>query len=309
MAFGRGKLILFGEHAVVYGRPALAAGIERGVLAQASASQQNALRVDPWGISVTPKGSDNPDHEALAKAFATVLAQLPQECEGPSEVHATVDIPTAAGLGASAALGVAVIGALHERFDLPLSNDEAAEKALAWEQVFHGNASGIDNQMAAHGGIARYRKGESLEPIALGQPLHLLVAHSGEGGCTRTMVESVADQCRKDPKKLEKVFDGVRAIVDQAQTALKAGELDALGQLMVLNQTLLSAMMVSTARIEELCRIAMGSGALGAKLTGAGGGGCIIALTRSEGSAAVHNALTGAGAETFPVTVSPGGVP
>lgn len=314
MAFGRGKVILLGEHSVVYGRPALAAGINRGVTAQGKPAQGNLLRIEPWGVDIAPTHADAPapvdrdgekhtDRTDLERAFRVALDSLPLSMTEGTRVNATVNLPTAAGLGASAALGVAVIGALHERFDLHLDPGELSAKAYRWEQVFHGNASGVDNHMAAHGGFARFQKDAPLKPLTLDAPLRLIVAQSGEVGCTRTMVESVARQTEQQPDKLHKIFDGIAAIVERGVRALVAGETEPLGQLMMLNQSLLSAMMVSTARIEELCRVAVDAGALGAKLTGAGGGGCLIALCPAAQEDAIENALGAAGGKPFWVQI------
>lgn len=270
-AFGGGKVILLGEHSVVYGHPALAAGLGVGASAHAIQASRDELAVSPWGVTMTPD-SDEP----LAQAFSVALGLYPER--HPVRIEADVAIPGGAGLGCSAALGVAVIGALDAHFGIERTPAERGEVSLAWEQVFHGTPSGVDNTMAAVGGIALYRKGHSLEPIRARHALPLVIAHSGESSSTKEVVSMVRRQHERDPARIDEVFEGIAALVRNARLAVEGGDLKSVGQLMDMNQGLLSALMLSTENLERLCSAARDAGALGAKLTGAGGGGCMIAL-------------------------------
>lgn len=197
-------------------------------------------------------------------------------------------------------IGVAVIRALDRAVGHEASDAEVAERALAWERVFHGNPSGVDNTMAAHGGVALYRKGEPLEPVPLRAPLTLVIGDSGEPSSTREMVEGVARQRDRDPARFTKTLDAVASLVQNARLAIEAGDLYGLGQLMNLNQALLSSLMLSNSSLEEMCAAARDAGAEGAKLTGAGGGGCMIALVRDEEVAArVVGAIEATGHRAF----------
>ncbi len=281
---GRGKVILLGEHAVVHGVPALAAALEGGASATARAGEVDRMRVAPWGVDVRP-GDDVP----LARAFAAAL-----EARGgvrtKVDVEADVALPGGAGLGSSAALGVAVIRAIDALEGITRDDDDTQRIALAWERIFHGNPSGIDTAMAIAGGVALYRRTprdgqRSLERVLPRSPITLVVAHSGEGASTRAMVESVARQRDRDGARFEKSLAAIEALVTNARSALEAGDLRALGQLFDMNQSLLAAWMVSTGTLEEMCAAARKAGALGAKLTGGGGGGCMIALAPSPQAA------------------------
>ncbi|MCZ7683477.1 MAG: hypothetical protein M5U28_33695 [Sandaracinaceae bacterium] len=221
--FGRGKVILLGEHAVVYGRPALAAGIERGVRARVEPAERTVLHVEPWGREVTPEGDDE-----LGRALAAVIAEQPGAVH--AHIDAQVDLPAGAGLGCSAALGVAVVRALAAAAGEAPGDEAVAARAFAWERVFHGNPSGVDNTMAAHGGVACYRKGEPLEPVRPRRPLRLVVGDSGEPSSTRVMVEGVARQHQRDPERTEKTLDAITALVRNAKLAIEDGDLRALGQ-------------------------------------------------------------------------------
>ena len=280
MGFGRGKVILLGEHAVVHGCPAIAAGIERGVRAKAQTAARNLLRLAPWGLEVSP---DPEGDEPLERAFAAALASYP---EPPTvELRAEVELPAGAGLGCSAAIGVAVLDAIDEALGLERSREELASAALVWEKVFHGNPSGVDNTMSALGGVALFRRGEPLRPLHVNKPLHLAIGYSGQPSSTREMVASVARQLKDDPERVKKAFEGIEVLVRNARVAIEAGDLVALGQLFDLNHTILNALMLCTTKVDAMCQAAREAGALGAKMTGGGGGGCMFALAPSRDAA------------------------
>ncbi|MBT8450671.1 MAG: mevalonate kinase [Deltaproteobacteria bacterium] len=273
MGFGRGKVILLGEHAVVHGCPAIAVGIERGVTAEATMAERNTLDLSPWGLSLEP---DPLGREPLERAFAAALSLYP---ERPAlQVSADVELPAGAGLGCSAAIGVAVLDAIDEALGIERSRAELAEAALVWERVFHGNPSGIDNAMSAIGGVALYRKGEPLQPLRPNKPLHLAIGYSGESSSTKEMVASVARQLADDPRRVNEAFEAIEVLVRNARLAIEAGDHISLGQLLDLNHSILCSLMLCTSRLDEMCRTARSAGALGAKMTGAGGGGCMFAL-------------------------------
>ncbi len=296
MAFGRGKVILLGEHGVVHGRPALAAGLGRGVRASATRAEADELFLRGSELRVRP---DAEAEEPLARAFRAVLSSYGPR-PFPAVVECEVGIPAGAGLGCSAAIGVAVVGALDELYETPRSPEALGAYCLAWEKVFHGNPSGVDNTMAAVGGIAVYRKGEPLAPVFPKKPLVLVVGYSGESASTKEMVESVARYAARRPAEAEKIFDGMAALVGYAKVALEEGNLAHVGQLFDMNHKLLSSLMLSTERIETMCAAAREAGALGAKVTGSGGGGCIIALAAShEAAEPIVGALRALGADPF----------
>lgn len=273
MGFGRGKVILLGEHAVVHGIAAIAAGIERGVHAQARRAEHDLLRLAPWSLDIRP---DPQGTDPLERAFAAVLDRYTGR---PAlEVHATVELPAGAGLGCSAAIGVAVLDAIDEVLGVSRSRAELGSAALVWERVFHGDPSGIDNAMSAAGGVAWFRRGEPLEPIHANKPLHLVIGYSGESSSTKKMVSSVRRQLEEDPRRVTKTFEGIERLVRNAKLAIESGDLVALGQLLDLNHTLLSSLMLCTTKLDRMCQKAREAGALGAKMTGAGGGGCMFAL-------------------------------
>ncbi len=306
MTYGHGKVILFGEHGVVHGRPALALAIARGaeVTATRVSSGPTRLHIAPWNVNVDTGADTNRGREALQHALNVARGLYADDVE--LELTANVHLPSGAGMGSSAALGVAVLRAMDEARGLTRPDTEICERSLAWERVFHGNPSGVDNAMATHGGIAVFRRGEPLRRIVPRHPLHIVAGFSGESSGTKEMVESVARQWQKDPVRVGKIFDGMESIVNNGRLALEQGELKSLGQLMTLNHRLLSSLMLSTMLLEEMIAAAERAGALGAKVTGAGGGGCMIALVDSdETRAAVRGALAAMGKQVYDVESGP----
>jgi mevalonate kinase len=345
-----GKVILFGEHAVVYGIPALAVGIDRGAWAEASPRTREVVRA-PDSASLLPSDSTRPppphhlgppstlhvrgwnvtvsddateDSLALARALRDILA-VTRDAQraageapiGPVTVEAGADLPPGGGLGCSAALGVAVARAIDPR----ASSDTIASRVDAWERVFHGNPSGIDAAVSAHGGCVLFQRPtdpggqavesengvelrRSIQRVRVPAAIHLCIGHSGQASSTKSMVEAVARRRERRPEITQKTFDGIHTLVKNARIAIEEGDVRALGQFLDLNQMLLSGLFVSTPEIEQMCATARIAGALGAKLTGAGGGGCVVALVEDEASgAAVLDAWKRDGFEGFATTV------
>jgi mevalonate kinase len=175
--------------------------------------------------------------------------------------------------------------------------------AAAWEGVFHGAPSGIDAAVAESGGCIQFSRAEGVEPVRLGRPLPLVVAVAGPPASTKLMVSEVARLRERRPVVVEKAFEGIAALVKNARLCLEAGDLPGLGKLMDLNQMLLAGLMVSTEGIERACDVARRAGALGAKLTGAGGGGVVVALADLDPEPLVL-AFREAGIECFSANVS-----
>ncbi|MDI3291156.1 mevalonate kinase [Polyangium sp. 15x6] len=286
-----GKVILFGEHAVVYGSPAIAAGLDRGARAVVTRLPNGPSILKLGDGSVVADSSSSND---LGRAFAALLEVAP--AIPPVHVEARCDLPPGGGLGSSAALAVSIARAAEAlvRGDEERTEEDAAiearvlARAASWERIFHGNPSGIDATAAARGGIFRFTRAEGARPITPRQDLVLCVGSTGHPSSTKTTVELIASQHAKDPVLVKRSIDAVTSIVGNAVLAIEAGDQRALGDLMNMNQLVLSGLFVSTSELEELCALARSAGALGAKLTGGGGGGCVIALVppsfRSDGT-------------------------
>jgi mevalonate kinase len=260
-----GKIILLGEHAVVYGVPALVAGMKRGARATASPAEVRTISVQ--GLPIAPP---NPLFDALGQV--SDLLGL-----GPVALELELDLPPGSGLGASAALGAATVRALAE---LVGREDEATiwRAVMAWERIFHKSPSGVDAIAALQGGVLRYVRGEDPLSVVLARPLELSVCIAGPPASTGTMVESVARLRAHKPEAFAKNLAAIAQLVENAAQALRLGDEQNLGRLMDLNHMLLSSWMLSTCELETARQLARQAGAFGSKLTGSGGGGAVIAV-------------------------------
>jgi len=263
-----GKAILLGEHAVVYGVPAIAVGLGKGATATAAAGS-GVIRV---GDRIATAG----DGSELGRGYGALLDAVGMPA---ADVTCTLDIPAGVGLGASAAIAVAVARAvLSLRGEAAPGLDRVVDVAMAWERVFHGNPSGVDAWAAAHGGCVLYTRGTGIKPIHVDRRMPLAIGVAGPPASTKVMVENVARLRDKKPEMVNKSLAGIESLVRNAALCIEAGDLIGLGKLLDLNQMLLSGLFLSTEEIESACAWAREAGALGAKLTGSGGGGCVIAL-------------------------------
>jgi mevalonate kinase len=170
--------------------------------------------------------------------------------------------------------------------------------ADAWEKVFHGNPSGLDAAAAFAGGCIWFTKEAGIDPMFVAVPLRVVICLAGPPASTKQMVEDVRRLGERRPDLLAKSLSGIESLVKNAKLCIEAGDLSGLGQLMNYNQMLLSGLFLSTPEIERACAVAREAGALGAKLTGAGGGGAVIALCGSE-TEPVEAALRADGFTTF----------
>lgn len=267
-AFAPGKVIVLGEHGVVYGHPALAAAISLGTRAWAAPA--------PGCMLVLPPKSSDEHRRMLERAFARAArkAGQPKVC-----VHIESQLPVSMGLGSSAALAVAVARVLLEAGTSgQVKSREVEALALEMEKEFHGRPSGVDHTTSARGTMVLFRRGKA-RAVRSPRPIKVVVALVGPRTATKQTVGALRERKARWPGRYRRVFDDISCLVMEGARAVRAGDLEGLGNLMDMNHGLLSALGLSSGPIEEMVYRLRGMGALGAKLTGAGGdGGAVIGL-------------------------------
>lgn len=268
VGFAPGKVILLGEHSVVFGRPALAASLSFGITMRAE-------RASAGGVQLL--GDGMPDDQRIRDATALIARQVGVD---HAKVWIESKLTPAGGLGSSAAFAVALIRALTGLSGQQLPVERLAEIALDSEQIFHGRPSGVDHSAIAHGGIIRFWKGPPprIEPLHPKQPLSIVVGLTGQMRSTGHHVLSLAQRVATSPSEYEPLIDRLGELTIGGCTDVERGDLKALGDRMNEAHELLSRCGVSAPVLDAIVHAARGAGALGAKLTGAGGGGAAVAL-------------------------------
>ena len=298
-----GKIILFGEHAVVYGRPALAVPVTQ---VQATVTVEAGAEPGVWleapGIDLRCFLSSLPADHPLAAAVYHVVAALGRSLPESLKITIHSTIPVASGLGSGAAVSVALIRALSAFLGQPLPDERVSALAYEVEKIHHGTPSGIDNTVITYARPVYFVKGRPIETFHAGQPFSLVIADTGIPAPTREAVGDVRKLWEAHPEECEKIFDEIGQIADLARQKITSGEWQALGELMDRNHLLLRQLTVSCPALDRLVQAARQAGALGAKLSGGGRGGNMIALIDKENAPAVTEALKSAGARRTIVT-------
>jgi mevalonate kinase len=287
-----GKIILCGEHSVVYGRPAIAVPVSnmRARARVEPAAPGSGLRIDAPNLRrslyLRLAAPGNP----LARTAMLVLDHLDLP-EPDAVLTVESDLPIASGMGSGAAITAAAARALAAALGHELLTETVSDITYEVEKIHHGTPSGIDNTAVAWERPVYFIKGQPPETFRIGVPFDILIANSGIVSSTRGAVEEVRHRWHATPTYYEMVFNCIGAIAHAARAAVEQGALHALGTLLNENHELLAKMGVSLSQLDALVKVARNAGALGAKLTGAGQGGNIIALVEEPALPAVWQAL------------------
>ncbi len=301
MGMAAGKVILLGEHAVVYGRHAVALPIADAVAASVSDSDRDSfISIPQWGI----KQVVSSESSGAAAAVQLILSELAIDSNAYA-IDVRSVLPRAMGLGSSAAVAVAVIRAFNRYLDLDLDDERINSIAFACEKLAHGTPSGIDNSIAANGAPMLFRNADSLqiEKLALQETPPIVIALSSQIGLTIEQVAGVRSRRERSRDHYDAVFDQIDALSRAGATALQAADYEELGSLMNICHGLLNAIEVSTPEIESMVSLARSAGAQGAKITGGGGGGSVVALCPGTENDVI-NAFATAGFDTLSLTNS-----
>ena len=298
-----GKIILMGEHAVVYGRPAMAAPVYQVQAAATLTVEEGAaeLWIDAADLNQRFALSTAPAAEPLAQALRLTLTAVQRPAPG-GELRVRSTIPVAGGMGSGAAVSTAIVRVVAAWAGQALP--PAAVSALAYEveRLHHGTPSGIDNTVIACAQPVWFVKGQPPQPFAIPHTFWLVIASTGIASPTRETVGDVRRQWQADPTLYECLFDEVAGLVNAGRAAMLAGDWSRLGALMTANHAVLGQLGVSAPILDRLVAAATAAGAFGAKLSGGGRGGNVIALVDPAAAAAVEQAMHGAGAAVVIVT-------
>ena len=308
-----GKIILFGEHAVVYGRPALAVPVTQvHVDVDVLDSDRAGIWIDAPSVNLHAELNTLPSDHPLASVIHNFLflsrtsppaPLLKGEGRFPDlEIRITSTIPVASGLGSGAAVTVALTRALSMHLDFPMTDEEVNAFAFEIEKLHHGTPSGIDNTVITYAKPVYFIKGQGIETFNVGIPFTIVIGDTGISAPTKESVGDVRKLWEADQAKWEMVFDRVGMIAKKARTSIERGKRKELGELMNRNHALLQEMTVSSPQLDLLVSTALKAGALGAKMSGGGRGGNMIALVAPEKAESVSNSLKEAGARSTIIT-------
>jgi mevalonate kinase len=271
--FGAGKVILLGEHSVVYGYPALAGPISHGVVAHGEPAR--TCHVDS-PAALTPE---------QRKVLLTAFTRAAETCGKPQvNVRLEADLPLSMGLGSSAALSVACAKVLLQAGGRAQTPVAVARVAWEMEKVFHGTPSGVDHTASAVGQLILYRRKPGAEHgraqvVKSPKPVRVLVALAGERSPTKTTVAGLRERQARWSQRYTRLFREIGKLAAEGAKAVEAGDLEGLGDAMNCNHGLLAALGLSSGSLDDMVHRLRAAGALGAKLTGAGGnGGAVVGL-------------------------------
>lgn len=296
-----GKVILFGEHAVVYGQPAIAVPVQqvaaKAIVTPAIQAAAGSVHIDAPQTSLNADLADLPATDPLAAAVRAALAELKVSQPPAFKLRVTSTIPLAGGLGSGAAVSVAIIRAVSAFLGSPLPDDRVSALAFEVEKLHHGTPSGIDNTVVTFAQPVYFIKGQPIQTFHVAKPFMLVIADTGVASPTRIAVGDVRAAWEKEKPHFEEIFASIGAIVKEARAAIESGDNSKLGPLMDQNHSYLEEIGVSSPELDQLVSAARQAGAQGAKLSGGGRGGNMIALVDEAGADNVAAALQAAGAK------------
>ncbi len=298
-----GKLILFGEHAVVYGRPALAIPVTQ---VHTDVEVRDSSRAGIWihapDVNLHAELNTLPSDHPLAAVIHNFFFLFRVTPFPNLEIKISSTIPVASGLGSGAAVTVALTRVLSSFLARPMPDAEVNAFAYEIEKLHHGTPSGIDNTVITYAKPVYFIKGQPIETFRVGTPFTIVIGDTGISAPTKEAVGDVRKLWETDKGKWESVFDRVGKIAGEARKNIENGKWELLGELMDQNHLLLQKMTVSSPELDSLGSAARGAGALGAKLSGGGRGGNMIALVHVNLAESVAKSLIEAGAQRTIIT-------
>ena len=306
LAKAPGKIILFGEHAVVYGRPAIAVPVKQvqveAIVRADPRGTAGNIRIQAPNVNLDANLADLPEDHPLARAIQGVIASLGIDRLPACTLRITSTIPVAAGLGSGAAVSVAAIRAVSAFLGRPLPDERVSALAYEVEKLHHGTPSGIDNTVVTYARPVYFVRGQPVETFAVPVPFTIVIGDTGISSPTSIAVGDLRQDWQADPARYEPVFDAVGQIAIQARQAIARGRPEVLGPLMDQNHAWLCEMGVSSPELDRLVAAARKAGALGSKLSGGGRGGNMIAIASPQKAPEIAQALEENGAKRTIIT-------
>jgi len=304
------KIILFGEHFVVYGEPSIVLAIDKRAYVTVSLRDDSRIFMKSANLGFAgfyengnfkveegdAKGA-RMRFEAIKLAVEKVMKTCGEDVGLNVEIDSTV--PVAAGLGSSAAVITAATAATGSLLRAKMSKEDVFRIGCETEKVLHGTTSGVDPAISTFGGALLFQMDTGFKPLEVKTSIPLVVGDTGVQRSTRVQVEKVRSMMENYPNVFDPLQRAAREIVLKAIDIFKENDFVKLGELMNINHALLYALGVSDESLEWLINASRKAGALGAKLTGAGGGGCMVALAKEERLEPVMDAIMRSGGRPF----------
>ncbi|WKZ41035.1 MAG: mevalonate kinase [Anaerolineales bacterium] len=292
-----GKIILFGEHAVVYNRPALAVPVTQvHVDVEVRDSDTAGVWIHAPVIDLHAELSTLPSDHPIGSVILGLLQRF--RIFNPPDLKIKIEstIPVASGLGSGAAVSVALIRAISSYFSYSLTNEQINSLVYESERLHHGTPSGIDNTVITYAMPVYFIKGQPIETFKVGKPFTIVIGDTGILAPTKESVGDVRRLWLRDSVYYEDIFDEIAQLALIARRSIESGKSELLGELMDQNHAFLQQLTVSSPELDKLVDAARNAGALGAKLSGGGRGGNMIALVEQASAESVAEALMSAGA-------------
>jgi mevalonate kinase len=270
--------------------------------AQVEDSARPGIHIEAPDVGLQAELNTLPSDHPIAAVLHNLFFRLGVSRFPSLHIRITSTIPVASGLGSGAAVTAALTRALAAHLGRALPDEEINAFVYEIEKLHHGTPSGIDNTVITYARPVYFIRGEPIQTLQAGAPFTIVIGDTGIRAPTKESVGDVRRLWETDTQGWEQVFDGIGEIAQRARERLEIGDWRALGALMNQNHKLLQELTVSSPQLDALVEAARGAGALGAKLSGGGRGGNMIALVSPEKAEAVTRSLEAAGAKRTIVT-------
>jgi len=309
-----GKLMLFGEHAVVYNRPCLVTSVEHRMAVQLKKREDNRIILNAPEVGLKDYSLFIDDLEKSHSKGARFVLQAIFNFSKKYRMKTGLEIETRSefsskfGLGSSSAITVSTLKGLAELFGIKMEKKELFDLAYQTVLDIQGVGSGFDVASAAYGGILYFLTGGKIIEEIKVDKLPIIVGYTGIKADTPTLIRMVSNKLSQEPRKINKIFDEIEKIVDLAKIEIENQGWEKVGKLMNQNQELLRELGVSSKELENLIRASLKAGAFGAKLSGAGGGDCMIAIANKDNFNKINKAIEKAGGKIIKAKIPGQGV-